>query len=230
MTALPFTCARSASGRTSRCQRRRPAAPAFTLAELLIVVALLALVLALSLPSLRRLSSKSELQNAARQLRAILLQSRLTAIESGSVTYFRYQPGAGSFEAGGGIRQQTLSADAERSSFVEPQPPNSAVATPDHAAPLQRLPLGVRFVEFSTHGPLHPPAAAGQVLGDAAWSVPILFYPNGRTRNARFALVNPSYRIELNVRGLTGTVQISPVERLVPIVAGTLEATAEAAP
>ena len=71
----------------------------------------LALVLALSLPSLRRLSSKSELQNAARHLRAILLQSRLTAIESGSVTYFRYQPGAGSFEAGGGAKRQALSAD-----------------------------------------------------------------------------------------------------------------------
>jgi hypothetical protein len=196
---------------------------------LLIVVALLALVLSLSLPSLRRLSSKSELQNAARHLRANLLQSRLTAIESGSVTYFRYQPGGDSFEAGDRARRPAPSAAAERLSSAEAQPPDSEVAAADEAAPLQRLPLGVRFAERSTHQPLRPPADAGQVSGDAAWSAPILFYPNGRTRNARIALFNQFYRIELNVRGLTGTVQISQIERLVPLEAGPSESTAEAA-
>jgi prepilin-type N-terminal cleavage/methylation domain-containing protein len=230
MTALLLSRARSTGSRTSRCQRRRPAARAFTLAELLIVVALLALVLSLSLPSLRRLSSKSELQNAARQLRATLLQSRLAAIESGSVTYFRYQPGGGSFEAGGGARRPALSAAAERPSFAEPQRPDSGVAAPDEATPLQLLPIGVRFAEPSTHQPLRPPVATDQVSGDAAWSAPLLFYPNGRTRNARIALVNQAYRIELNVRGLIGTVQISQVERLVSVEAGPSQATAEAAP
>lgn len=204
--------------------------PAFTLAELLIVVALLALVLSLSLPSLRRLSLKSELQNAARQLRATLLQSRLTAIESGSVTYFRYQPGGSSFEAGRGARRPALSTAAERPSFDEPQPPETDVAAPDEAVPPQLLPLGVRFAEPSTPQPLHPPVAPDQVSGDAAWSAPILFHPNGRTRNARIALVNDAYRIELNVRGLTGTVQISPIERLVRVEAAPSGATAEAGP
>ena len=66
--------------------------------ELLIVVALLAMVLTLSLPSLRKLSAKSELRNAARQLRVTLLEARLAAIDSGDLTYFRYQPGGGRFE------------------------------------------------------------------------------------------------------------------------------------
>lgn len=223
-----LTCARSAGGRASRCQRTRPAAFAFTLTELLIVVAVLALVLSLSLPSLRRLSSKSELQNAARQVRANLLQSRLTAIESGSVAYFRYQPGGGGFEAGCGGRRPARAAAGERPSFAEP-PPDSDAAAPDEAPPRQLLPLGVRFAEPSTDRQLRPPAAASQVSGDAAWSAPILFYPNGRTRNARIALVNDAYRIELSVRGLTGTVQISQVERLVSVEAGPSEATAEAA-
>ena len=51
---------------------------------------------------------------------------------------------------------------------------------------------------------------------DDSWSTPIVFYANGRTRNARIVLINEGYRIELDVRGLTGTVQISQIERLVP--------------
>ena len=210
---------RFVGGRASRSSRRRPAAPAFTLTELLIVVAVLALVLSLSLPSLRRLSSKSELQNAARQLRANLLQSRLTAIESGSVTYFRYQPGGGSFEAASGARRPARSDAAERPSSAEPQPPDSDVAAPDEATPLQLLPLGVRFAEPSTHQPLRPPVAAAGFRAMQLGQRRSSFTPTAE-RETRIALVNEAYRIELNVRGLTGTVQISQVERLVSVEVG----------
>jgi hypothetical protein len=57
-----------------------------------------------------------------------------------------------------------------------------------------------------------------------------VFYPNGRTRNARIVLLTEAYRIELAVRGLTGTVQISQIERLVPAEDETSEASEEALP
>jgi type II secretory pathway pseudopilin PulG len=198
--------------------------------ELLIVVALLAMILTLSLPSLRKLASKSELRNAARQLRVTLLESRLAAIESGGLTYFRYQPGGGGFEAGRGSKRSAFSTEAKQPVFAaEPNQPDSGAAAPDEASQPQMLPRGVRFADSLTERQL-PTPAAGELSDDGSWSTPILFYPNGRTRNARIELINEAYRIELNVRGLTGTVQISQVERLVPVEAGPSEATAEAAP
>jgi type II secretory pathway pseudopilin PulG len=199
--------------------------------ELLIVVALLALILTLSLPSLRKLSSKSELRNAARQLRVTLLESRLAAIESGGLTYVRYQPGGERFEAGRGSELSTLPARTKQPMFAaEPDQPGSAAAAPHEASQPQRLPRGVRFADSLTERQLPTPAAVGELPDADSWSTPILFYPNGRTRNARIELVNEAYRIELNVRGLTGTVQISQVERLPSPEAGTLPTTSEAAP
>jgi hypothetical protein len=58
----------------------------------------------------------------------------------------------------------------------------------------------------------------------------MLFYPNGRTRNARFALVSRHYRVELHVRGLTGTIQVSPAERIAPSAEESPEILPEAAP
>ncbi len=221
MAGLRFTRVRPTAGRTSPARRRLPAAPAFTLVELLIVVALLAMVLTLSLPSLRKLSAKSELRNAARQLRVTLLESRLAAIESGSLTYFRYQPGGGRFEAGRGIKRP---ARFRRSRAGRRSPQNLTSPTPCHGARTRRhsrsrCPSACGSPSHRQTGNSATPAAASELPDDASWSAPIVFYPNGRTRNARIALVNEAYRIELNVRGLTGTVQISQVERLVPVEA-----------
>ena len=52
----------------------------FTLFELLLVLAILAIILGMAIPALRRLARRSEVQDAARQLRATLLQTRLGAI------------------------------------------------------------------------------------------------------------------------------------------------------
>lgn len=47
------------------------------------------------------------------------------------------------------------------------------------------------------------------------WSEPIVFFPNGRTSNASFALYTTGdyeYRVELNLRGLTGTARIGEIK------------------
>jgi len=210
-----FTLARRASGRNSPAPRRFPAAAAFTLMELLIVVALLAVVLTLSLPSLRKLSAKSELRTAARQLRVTLLEARLAAIDSGRPVVFRYQPEGGQYEV---RRGQELSAPLHRASeelgVAEPDQFDAGSTAGDASTEPQSLPRGVRFVDPSTDRQAAPPAAAGEQPDRGTWTAPLVFYANGRTRNARIALINDTYRIELDVRGLTGTVQISQVESL----------------
>jgi len=218
-------------GRTSPVPRRFPARPAFTLVELLIVVAVLAMVLTLSLPSLRKLSVKSELRNAARQLRVAVLQARLAAIESGDLTYFHYQLGGGRFESGRGAKLTTLPSQADGPlDAAELAPPDSDATATDEVTEPQTLPLGVRFADPAAEGSPQPPVADGELPDDGSWSTPIVFYPNGRTRNARIVLITEAYRIELAVRGLTGTVQISQIERLVPAEDEMSAASDEALP
>jgi hypothetical protein len=53
------------------------------------------------------------------------------------------------------------------------------------------------------------------IAGDAGWSSPIVFFPNGRSTNARIRLDGSNgFRVEVALRGLTGTVQIGPLERV----------------
>jgi len=229
MARFRIFLARPAIGRSSPARRRFPAADAFTLAELLIVVALLAVVLTFSLPSLRRLSARSELRTAARQLRVTLLEARLAAIDTGSPAYFRYQLGGGQFEVG---RRSTVSLLSRRAgqdpNVAEPDQLDVGTTLGDEATAPQSLPRGVRFAEPLTDGQRLRSAAVSEVPGRESWSAPIVFYANGRTRNARIALSNELYRIEVDVRGLTGTVQISQVERLPPSDAALPEPLPEA--
>lgn len=202
--------------RTRVCKRGKPPAPpiparrGYTLIELLIVVAVLSVILTLTLPSLRHMSAKSELQDTARQIRVRLLEARLRAIESGSLTYFRYQVGGDQFEIGRAASPGQPSAGAASTSAGQ-----GGVAIESATEP-QTLPLGMRFADPSADRPSESPATADGSEGDASWSAPLLFFPNGRTFDARIALVSASYRAELRVRGLTGTVQVSRAERLLP--------------
>ena len=79
----------------------RPAPPlrGFTLVEMLIVLAVLAVMASLAWPAVRGMAAKSELRSAAGNVRSALAGPRLRAIESGVPQRFRYQPGADGYEA-----------------------------------------------------------------------------------------------------------------------------------
>lgn len=65
----------------------------FTLLEMIIVLAILALVVALAWPTLRRPLAKSVTQEAARQLARDLAHARLLAIDCGQTMALRFEPG-----------------------------------------------------------------------------------------------------------------------------------------
>lgn len=199
--------------------------------ELLLVLALLAVVVSLGIPSLRKLATKSQLRESARRLRVRLMEARLTAIESERITYFRYQIGGDRYEVG-----------QQDSGPISAGGPAAEASDDDQAgwadtAETESLPLGVSFADPSSavtpgatvessiaaRGNVDLPSAdqagGSQMGGDtpsneADWAAPLLFLPNGRTHNARIAMVSPPYRIELRVRGLTGAIQVSAVEFL----------------
>lgn len=230
MAGSCVTSAKPASSRNSPTGGRLSARAAFTLVELLIVIALLATVVSFGLPSLRKLSAKGELRTAARQLRVTLLETRLAAIDSGRPASFRYQAGAGQFEVERSARRVAPSdAASRRQDAAELDPFDSGVPAADEVTEPDSLPRGVRFADPASVGQPAPAAAASDVPEAGVWTEPMVFYPNGRTRNAKIVLINESYRIELSLRGLTGTVQISQVEQLPQLEAQTPEELPEVA-
>ena len=178
----------------------------FTLLELIVVLAVLALVAALSWPAVRGLLAKSQLQNAAKQLRAALVRARLSAMESGTVRQFRYEPGSGRYEVS---VVATLDAPEDAGLTAEggPAPGGKRVVT-------ESLPGGVVFEGTAAWADLLGEADLGEARGEGGWSAPVLFYPNGRTSGARLRLAGRGdYGIVVTLRAVTGTVAIGPLEQ-----------------
>ncbi len=86
------------------CPRLAPTArpsgipSAFTLLELLFVLAVLAMLSSVALPRVERMLAKGEHRAAADSLHAALSQLRLQAIQTGRTHSFRFVPGSGIFE------------------------------------------------------------------------------------------------------------------------------------
>jgi prepilin-type N-terminal cleavage/methylation domain-containing protein len=181
----------------------------FTLVEMLIVLALLAILAALSWPAVRGLLGQGELRDAARQVRVALVKARLKAIESGVAQRFRYRPHTGRFE----VAPLPTSLDEERTASRA----RSRRSFSDGEAIEGTLPGKVSFQgpDRETGGP-----SAAESLGesgridDAGWSAPIVFFASGRSSNARIRLAGPEGSfIEVTLRGLTGTTRIGPIAR-----------------
>ena len=193
---------------------QRPNRRGYTLLEMLIVVAMVVVVVGLSWPALRRPAEKSKLRDAARQLRVALTRTRIEAIESGTAQEFCYQPGTGSFAISARSTSQDDGGFApvafDRSGGEESLAGNPASVEPAR----QELPGDVRFGDPSEPDAVpveSDPAASPDRQG---WSAPIVFYPNGRTFNARIRLYGRyRYYVDVTLRGLTGASKVGQLQR-----------------
>jgi type II secretory pathway pseudopilin PulG len=186
------------------------------LIEMLVVLAVLAMLAALAWPALRGLSAQTRLKDAAGQLRVALARTRLHAIESGMPWRFRFQPGTGRFETAAG-----MSADDDQPWSTTPTAESDTELDTELGNPTedeadeQTLPHGVTFCdpEQLDAPPLAPEEASrSQRL---PWSAPIVFYPNGRTSNARIWLADRGdLHVDVVLRGLTATATIGRPKRI----------------
>ena len=199
----------------------------FTLVEMLVVLAILGLLVGLTWPSFHRLLNRSRIVDAAKQVRTELGEARLRAIESGKPQVFRFQPGTGAFEirpkeeetAGPAVLKSALEQLSD-----EPDDPDTipGTETDDTAAYDRYLPEGMSFVGQQV---AQEPTAQDEeglvgistteMTEQRAWSKPIIFYPNGRTSNARIRVTDgEQYVVDVSLRGLTGTVRVGPALRI----------------
>jgi Tfp pilus assembly protein FimT len=183
---------------------------------MIVVLAILAALAAFSWPMLRGAMDKSRVQEAAKQVGAVLGRARLKAIESGTVQQFRLQPGGQQFDISAYQGPQTdLAAALDPSSTADNN--STAVGTIDDGVipddtPSFDLPDGVTF--FIPEPSQSPADVNAQPTDDNGWAPPIFFFPSGRSSNARIRLLgHPDFYVDLTLRGLTGTVAVSGVQQ-----------------
>lgn len=195
---------------------------AYTLFELLLVLALIVVILALGMPSINRMWSRSQIGNASQNVRTELYQTRLAAMKAGEAYVFRFRPGTGTYE----ILPKSINDDENRPGqdgrFLKSLPGNvvfergilhtKATESPDDDSDETLESPGARATTFSQGTVTYSNERADSNTGSDGWSAPIVFYPNGRTSSASLAVRRDYYRVELTLRGLTGTARLGEIQ------------------
>lgn len=184
----------------------------FTLLEVTLVLALLVVVAAMVWPAFEKPLASERLRHGADKVRAEWTRTRIRAMTTGTPHVFRYQPLTNQYrvEIWSGADSQ-LEAGSVSDFGIPQQPAVVAQGVGDKG-----LPEGVVFDANQTlqdmRAMLIGADAAQPLAGEAAWSEPIYFFPDGTTSTARLLLHNElGLYVVLDLRGLTGVVTVSPV-------------------
>jgi hypothetical protein len=79
----------------------------------------------------------------------------------------------------------------------------------------ETIPSGAWFAEAASAREGPDSAGPHATTDDAGWSAPIVFFPNGRSSDARIRLAGSGgFSVEISLRGLTGSTRIGPLERI----------------
>jgi type II secretion system protein H len=194
---------------------------AFTLLEMLLVLAIMVVVFAAAAPALRGVMRDAALKNAADTVRIHWTKAHVKAMKTGRIQVFRFEQDGSRFTV-----QPWAAADDE----IEAAPAVKGFGTAEEETASPRLdessavslPEGTKFVAGAA-------ALEGRSLAiekdikdanrfEADWSQPVLFYPDGSSSDAWVIVANErDVAIRVDLRGMTGTTtlgEITGVEEL----------------
>ncbi|MEZ6087983.1 MAG: hypothetical protein R3C05_08155 [Pirellulaceae bacterium] len=203
-----------------KCRRPATSTAAFTLLELLLVLALAAALAAMAVPAVGVLLADGRIKRAGDEIRIVLAQTRLTAMRSGRTQMFRCEIGTNRYtvQPWNDASDMTEAADMLGKTLpgMAGTQAGGAIYTPPEptVAQVQELPEGIRFaderVESSQRAMFIEQQAA--LVSEEGWSQPILFYADGTTSTAvvRVKSENGSV-VRVQLRGLTGEAMVSEV-------------------
>jgi prepilin-type N-terminal cleavage/methylation domain-containing protein len=169
---------------------------AFTLLELMLVLAIILIVTAISYPSLQGYIADARLQAGADHLRAKFADARSYAIDSSQPYLFSVKPGESGYRLAPDMSSQSNNGQSSDPQSVDP----NAIVVQDS------MPSNIRFN-------LDASAASGVSSGDGYIGV-ISFLPDGSCSDDKVIRLdldgaNP---IEISIRGLTGAVKVRYVQ------------------
>lgn len=191
---------------------RRTARSAFTLVEMLLVLAVLIAFTAIAWPSFQRLYGTQYLLEGAEHVRLQLASTRTRAIESGVVYQFRWEPD--------GRRYLSLPYEAELDLDPEGNVQGNLTGTLARRF-VGELPAKLHFVggRDSVGGQSLPPELFqsfpdADKLAGVAWSAPVLFQPDGSAADGELIVSDQTGReVALVLRGVTGGVSVNPLQQ-----------------
>lgn len=180
---------------------------AMTLVELLLVMVLLVVVGSLSAPLFEGSFSSVRLRRGTDQILAAWSEARTKSIEAGEIYQFRFKPDGNLYRVerwNGGVPTAPLAATIATSTSTTPDEEQELLDwTLEEELPEQITFDSGEFAEKDESGMRQVAALSGGATSD--WSLPILFYPDGRTSPASLVLKNSNnvYR-KATLRALTG--------------------------
>lgn len=180
--------------------QHRSVAPrrAFTLVEMMLVLALMVVLGALAYPELRGPIARQRLVSAAETIRAAWNNARSDAMMTGEIHLFRYEPDTGNYAV-----QRWVNADTSNSSGPSA---GSTTASDEQLS----LPEEVRFLsgeQFDARAEYESAGMSGSNTGSAP---SVMFYPDGTTSTVELEIANAyDTRVRISLRGMTGVVTVS---------------------
>ncbi len=191
---------------------------AFTLIELLLVLAIMAVVLSIAVPTYDGIISSRRIFHSVETVQVELQRARLEAIKSGQAQAFRCQVGQSSYsiepwlklsdstDAGAGATLTTQTGQV-----VETESTSEGVATnlANTSSNQKTLQEGVVFSDAQVVSDMRSlseqNSGSGMVSAVTGWSQPILLYPDGSSTTAHIVLQDgKGRRMAVQLRGLTG--------------------------
>lgn len=191
----------------------RNARRGFTLLELLLVLAVMAVIAGLSWPRMMRYMNENSLKENVEVVRRELAATRIRAIESGLSYQFRYEPAKQTFVILPFDRPEVVASDDPAVTPTQVKTMLGKISEDCAFAPPRnsqgRMEGGQRMDE--TWLAL---LKNGALYQDTIWSQPILFRPNGESQDASLTIQDSvGNTILLKVRGLTGGVTVERLRR-----------------
>jgi prepilin-type N-terminal cleavage/methylation domain-containing protein len=177
-----------------------PSRKAFTLFELVLVLALLVVMTALAYPSIDSMYGTYRVQAAVDMVRAAWAAARSRAIDEGQPYRFAIIPGEGKFRVApdsGNYWNGSGGPAAEADSGVRPYIQEDT------------LPKGVRF--DMPEAPADSGSASPEAGGSGAWNTVATFLPDGSAKEdvaIQFVGRGGGRALVLKLRGLTGVVRL----------------------
>lgn len=198
---------------------------AFTLLELVLVLAIIAAIGAIAFPAFNGIFERQRLQASAEQIRLALDRARLLAMRTGQAQMFECAPGEGKFSIHPLTQQSDAANSGEgakvltQSGFLAETTENGTLTSASQTSltgDVKELEEDITFVSciVATDSRAYNVAqqsTSGQVSTSNVGQV-IIFYPDGSTSNAEVRLQNPRGEVRaVRLRGLTGHVKVLTV-------------------